>query len=551
LLVAPLPIMIESMNDDRPRPSLQRRIFRPPRDARIGVPFTIAGTAVLVSLMAPFQDEIGTLNEGLVLLALTLVVSATWGLRVGLFAALLTNLALNFFFIPPLHEFTVQDPHNAFGLFVFLGVSIVGGSLLSRARTAAELAHRRQAETEIVLQLSRDLIGRTDPTDALTALCDNIVRAMGAPGAAVLSRVGSQWTVLASTGSAEAGRGVDTNERVIAEHAVESGRVASRGHTGIGSSRTRRVVMPSGGGRGRVAEMTAGTAFAPLNVGDRQLGVLRLDGPIENPVFRDHPEELLDAFAREAALGVQRVELAREASHAEALREADEMKTALMTSISHDLKTPLAGITASVSSLLDNSVEWTDEDRASFLETIESQADRLNRVISDILDLNRIEAGVVKATLSDVGVRNLLNEAAERTRLATASRAVGVVAPDELSVRADRSLILQALVNLIENAAKYSTPHGAIRLRAAPVGAEVSIVVEDEGPGIAPQDLPHVFERFYRAEEQSRRVKGSGLGLAIVKGFVTLSGGTVRVESSPKGTRFVISLPIAARVGVA
>jgi two-component system sensor histidine kinase KdpD len=418
-------------------------------------------------------------------------------------------------------------------------------------RTAAELARRRQAETEIVLQLNRELIGRTDPTEALASLCDNVVRAMGAPGAAVLSKVGNQWAVLASTGGPEAARTVDANERVIAERAVESGQVSSRGHTGLGSSRVRLVVRPSGRRRGRVTMMTAGTAFAPLSVGDRQLGVLRLDGPITNPVFRDHPEELLEAFAREAAFGVQRVELAQTAAHAEALREADEMKTALMTSISHDLKTPLAGITASVSSLLDHTVEWTDEDRESFLKTIDSQANRLNRVISDILDMNRIEAGVVKPVTSAVRASDLLEEAAERTRVAAAARALGIVASHDLFVLADRSLVLQALVNLVENAAKYSTPGGAIRLSASLSEGGVDLVVADEGPGIAPQDLPHVFDRFYRAAEQSGRVKGSGLGLAIVKGFVQLSGGMVQVESSPRGTRFTITLPAPSGVAVA
>lgn len=531
--------------------SWSSRITQLAGDVRAGLAALLLGTTVVVAAMAPFHDDVGVLNAGLVLLILTLAISATWGWRVGLFAALLTNVALNFFFIPPLHRFTVQDPQNMFGLLAFLFVSVLGGSLLSRARSAAELAQRREAETASMLQLSRDLIGRTDPTDALTALCASVVSAMGAPGAAVLNKVGNQWVVLASTGGVDAGRSVDTNERVIAERAVESGRVASRGHTGIGSSRTRRVVMPSGSGKARVAEMTEGTAFAPLSVGDRQLGVLRLDGPISNPVFREHPEVLLEAFAREAALGVERVELAREASHTAALREADEMKTALLTSISHDLKTPLAGVTAAVSSLMDHTVEWTDEDRESFIQTIDSQANRLNRVISDILDLNRIEAGVVKAVLKDVAVRDMLNEAVERTRMATAGRAMGVLAPDELYVRADRSLILQALVNLIENAAKYSTPRGAIRLNAGLAESSVDITVDDEGPGIAPQDLPHLFERFYRAEEQSRRVKGSGLGLAIVKGFVTLSGGAVRVESSPKGTRFVISLPVGSAEAVA
>jgi two-component system sensor histidine kinase KdpD len=374
---------------------------------------------------------------------------------------------------------------------------------------------------------------------------------MDAPGAAVLSRIGNVWSTLAWSGSADAQRGFDTNERVLAEQAVESRRVTSRGHTGLGPSRRRRVVTSAPGPRGRIVEMSEGSAFVPLSVGDRQLGVLRLDGPLGNPVFREHPDDLLEAFAREAALGVQRVELAREAAHAEALREADEMKTALMTSISHDLKTPLAGIKASVTSLLDGAVDWSDEDKRSFLETIDSQADRLNRVITDILDLNRIEAGVVKPVISEVRARDLLEEAAERTRIATAGRPVDIVGPSYLLVKADPSLILQALVNLIENAAKYSSPGGAIELQASLRADAVELSVADQGPGIPARDLPHVFERFYRAEEQSRRVKGSGLGLAIVKGFVTLSGGAVRVESSPKGTRFVISLPAAAGVGVA
>jgi two-component system sensor histidine kinase KdpD len=250
-------------------------------------------------------------------------------------------------------------------------------------------------------------------------------------------------------------------------------------------------------------------------------------------------------------LGVQRVELAQAAAHTEALRYADEMKTALMTSISHDLKTPLAGIKAAVSSLLDSSVSWSKEDVASFLDTIDSQADRLDRVISDILDLNRIESGVVRPVQRTLNVRQLLEEAIERSRSATGGRSISIDAADALAVTSDESLIMQALVNLLENAAKYSKPGGAIRLegRMTPSGVELSVA--DEGPGISERDLPHVFERFYRADDHSRRVKGSGLGLAIVKGFVTLSGGTVRAESSLDGTRFVITLPAAVEVGAA
>jgi two-component system sensor histidine kinase KdpD len=519
-----------------------------PRDHRWGVVAAVATTTVLTAVLAPFQAKVGLLNEGLFYLLLTLLIAATWGWQVGVFAAVLTNLTLNFFFVPPLHTFTVNQLQHVGALVVFLGVSIIGGSLLSRARAAAEDARRRQAETAVLLGLNRELIGRANPGDALSALCANVVRAFEAPGASVLGRANGGWAVLASAGDATARRLPDQSEALMAQRAIASDQLTWAGHTGLSARRRPRIVLP--GPQRRVVEMARGVAFVPLRVGDRMLGVLRLDGPIGHTPFREHPQQLLDAFAREAALGVERMELVRAAAHAEALRETDEMKTALLASVSHDLKTPLAGIKTAVSSLLDRTVAWSQEDIASFLETIDSQADRLDRVISDILDLNRIESGAVRPVRRPVHARQLLEAALERTRAATAGRAVSIDAEEGLTVESDESLLLQALVNLIENAAKYSSAGGAIRLAAERGAGGVELSVADSGPGIPERDLPHVFERFYRSA-QSRRVKGSGLGLAIVKGFVTLSGGTVRAESSPRGARFVITLPVAVRAGVA
>lgn len=493
------------------------------------------------------QHRVGLLNEGLLFLLLALLVSATWGWRVGLFAAVLTNLALNFFFVPPLHTFTVQDPSNIVALFVFLVVAMLGGRLLASAQQALAESRRRQAETQVLLNLSRVMIGRTQPEDALAALCEEVVSALRPEGAAVLSSAGAGWRVLASAGTPSAARPPDAEERAMTERALAANMPVMLGQTGLASGRPRRIAIRAGGQR-RIEEARRALTLVPLRVGERAFGVLRLDGPIAGTVFGDHPEQLLVPFANEAALAVQRVELAAAAAHADALREADEMKTALLTSISHDLKTPLAGIKTSVSSLLDESVTWSQEDVAAFLATIDSQADRLNSVISDILDLNRIEAGVVSAVLRPLPIIDLLREAKARTIGPAAGRTVTVDAPPGLLVEGDESLITQALVNLVENAAKYSTPGGAIHLAAAARDGTVEITVADEGPGIAREDLPHLFERFYRAAEHSRRVKGSGLGLAIVKGFVTLSGGSVRVESSPAGTRFIISLPVAIAV---
>jgi two-component system sensor histidine kinase KdpD len=361
----------------------------------------------------------------------------------------------------------------------------------------------------------------------------------------VLAGTDGHWSVLAHAGHQAAARSPEPAERAAADRAVAEVTIQSLGRTGLARTRAR-VVFPAGRAAALASERSV--ALVPLSVGGRVLGVLRLDGPMGDTPFRDQPEMLLRAVASEAALAVQRAELAQAAAHAEALREADEMKSALMASISHDLKTPLAGIKAAISSLRDKRIQWSPEDVDAFQLAIDSQADRLNRLISDILDLNRIESGALTPEKSDVSAAELLELARQTTRFETAAREVTVEAPPGLSVTADEALIVQAVVNLIENAVKYSTPGGAIHLKARAAGGSVELSVEDEGPGIAPADLPYVFERFYRAEEHSRRVKGSGLGLTIVKGFVELCGGRVSVESSPAGTRFVVTLPASERV---
>jgi two-component system sensor histidine kinase KdpD len=512
-------------------------------DRRQPAGFAVAtiATASLTAILAPFRDGVGLLNEGLLFLLLTLLLSAIWGWPVGAYSAVVTNLALNFFFIDPLHQFTVQEPRNIVALFIFLVVSLVGGTLLSVARQAAAEARRRQAETEIALRLSREMSGQTEPEGALLALCEEVVRSFSAPGAAVLTRGERGWRILAHAGSARTGE-PDPEERAVLDRAIQ-GAFEGFGFTGLSGAPRRRVVVPRG--RAAAYPLARSTAYVPLKLGERVLGVLRVDGPIGDSPFRTQPGGLLSAVAAEAAIAVQRSELATQAAHAQALREADEMKTALMASISHDLKTPLAAIKGAIASVRDKTMHWAEDDIDAFNEIIEFQADRLNRVIGDILDLNRIESGTLRPEQEPVRAFDLLEKAREVTRLQTKGREVTVDAPADLRALTDEALITQVLVNLIENAAKYSEPRGSIQLAAAASDAQAVFTVADEGPGIATEDLPYVFERFYRAEEHSRRVKGSGLGLTIVKAFVELCGGKVSVESTPKGTKFIIKLPAA------
>jgi two-component system sensor histidine kinase KdpD len=503
-----------------------------------GAALALIGTGLLTAGLAPFGSRVGLLNEGLLFLLLTVAVSAVWGRWPGVFAALITNLALNYFFVEPLHRFQVAGLRNLFGLLIFLIVSLVASSLLSAAREAAAQAKRRQAETDVLLSLNRALTGQTDPAGALGALCSQAVRAFRVRGVSVLSRASDGWTVICSAGAPEALRLASSEERSMANLALESGAIQAAGWHRAGR-RPSRVVSGLVEGKRRGQSVV----FAPLSIGGEAKGVLRLDGPAESRPGDD----LLKAFSSEAALCVQRLELASAAAESAALKEADEVKTALMLSISHDLKTPLASIKTSVTSLLDRSVNWPEEDRVAFLETIESQADYLNRAISDVLDLNRIESGAVRPLLRRVRLRDVIEDGVERTGRALEGHIVEIVGEGDLEADLDASLVGQAVSNLLDNAAKYSRPGSPIRVTLAESDGNADVAIEDQGPGIDAGDLTLVFEKFYRARRTGARVEGTGLGLALVKGFVTLSGGAVRVESSGHGASFILSFPLRSR----
>jgi two-component system sensor histidine kinase KdpD len=506
-----------------------------------GIAVTLAVTALLITILTPYREDVSLLNIGLVFLLAVLLISAAWGYLVGLFAAVVANLALNFFFIEPVHKFAVQEPQNVIALIVFLIVSALASTFLAAARHATGEAKRRQAEAEVALRLSRAMAGETEPHSALESLCREVTAALAAPGTAVLTHTDDGWSVLSHAGHAAASRAPSPEERAAAGRAAASGSLDGLGHMGLGSSRARRIVVP----RGRRApyERQQSVALMPLKLGDRVLGVLRLDGPLGDSPFRGNPRPLLTAITGEAAVAVQRIELAQQAAHAEALRAADELKSALMASISHDLNTPLAGIKAAISSIRDTRVAWSETDLDAFYQTIDSQADRLSRVISNLLDLKRIESGTLKPEQTPLSAIELLKQAREITAAETEGREVTVEGPASLWVGTDEALITQALVNLVENAAKYSVKGGAIHLKAELDGPFASLTVEDEGPGIPLQERSQIFQPFYRAENQTARTKGSGLGLSIVKGFVELCGGTVDIASSRTGTRFVIRLP--------
>jgi two-component system sensor histidine kinase KdpD len=495
----------------------------------------LAGSAVLAALtglLAPLLDERQLFDVAMLYLLVVLVTAAIWGYAAGLWCALLADLLLNFFFVEPLHTFTVHEPRNLAALGIFLVVAALGGFMLSLLRRQLALANARRAELAVMLSLSRAVAGASTPRWALDALCDAVRRALAASACAILQHAGGRWSVVATTGAV---RDLPREDAALAGEALASGGMVRRGGSAGAGIRLPTVVRPGGG--------SGGDVFVPFTTAGREPGVLRVTGPIRTPAVSDL-DALLHAFADEAAVALHRARLADEAQRAEALERADEFKSVLLSSVSHDLRSPLTAIKASVDSLRSDDVAWSDEDRDAFLATIASQTERLTSTVTNLLEMSRLEGGAVRPRPEPVEVGPLLAEAANATRELTHDRRVEVDAGAGGWVRADYGLALQALVNLVENAAKYSTPGQPISLRASRANGTIAIDVADSGPGIAPDDLPHIFEKFYRGASRSR-ASGTGLGLAIVKAMVELCGGSVGVRSAPDGTVFTVQLPLS------
>jgi two-component system sensor histidine kinase KdpD len=288
----------------------------------------------------------------------------------------------------------------------------------------------------------------------------------------------------------------------------------------------------------------------PLRVGSRSIGVLTV---VQKPNVHpdDDQERLLATFANSVALALEQERLAVEEQEAAVVRESDRLKSVLLSSVSHDLRTPLAGIKAAIGSLLRRDVQWNEEDRQAFLRDIDSEADRLTRLVSNLLDLSRIEAGAIRPRKEWENVRELISRVVGRLGSQLGDHRVMIDGPDEMPlVRLDAVKIEQVLTNLIENAAKYSPPGAPITVRSSLTDETdnvsiLNISVADRGPGIEPAEQTNIFEKFYRVTDAKRPISGTGMGLAIVKGLVEAHGGHVVVESAPRqGSTFTLVLPV-------
>ncbi len=478
-----------------------------------------------------------------------LLASAIGGRRAGALVSVVATVVWDWFFIPPLYTVTVGAARDVVALLVFLIVALLVGQLSNLTRRRSEEALQRAHSSDALYELSLALIARRDLADVLQTLTTRLRATFDLEAVAVLlpDERSGLWKTAAATGDIPLDLSVDGSRNMAAtvSWVSESGRASSSGQMAGASLRDGHLVRPH--------LKQARAQFLPLRVDARALGVLEL--VYKQGAGRDaEREHLLETFANGAALALEQARLGQEEQQAIVAKETDRLRTALLSSVSHDLRTPLAGIKAASSSLLQTDVRWDEEDRQAFIKDIDGEADRLTRLVSNLLDLSRIEAGSIKADKEWEDVGELVERVVRRLEPRLSGHAVQVHIQDGLpAVQLDAVQIEQVLTNLLENAAKYS-PRGtpitvsvevARTTRTSGHPETLRIAVADRGVGITRSEQGKVFDKFYRVAGTARTAPGTGMGLAIVKGLVEANGGRIVVQSTPgQGSTFTVVVPL-------
>jgi len=465
---------------------------RVPRFARLSArrqgvafAFVVLGLPLLAAVLTQLRDHLGLPADLLLFLAAVVGIAAVGGLLPGLAGALVGSILANWYFVPPIHTLTIDDADNATALVVFVAVAVTVAVLVDRAAKRTTEAVRARSEAEVVARTASSLVGEPDP---LPVLLEQLRTTFSVRAVAVLAGKEDAWTCTASAGSP-------------APTSPEDG-----------------LAVPLG----------------------RDDSVLVLAG--SQLALEDH--RMLRTFADQVAVALEATSLRAEAAEAAVLSQATVLRTAILQSVSHDLRTPLASIKASVSSLLQPDVAWSESDRQLFLTTITTETDRLNRVVGNLLDMSRLQSGAISPNVRPVGLEEVV--ASALANLSGLPDSVVVEVPETLPpVLVDPALIERAIANVVSNAVAWSPPGKVVRVEAAAVLDRLHLQVIDQGPGIRPEMRDRVFEPFQRLGDQSND-SGAGLGLAVARGFVEALGGRISLDDTPGGGLTVtIELPIA------
>ena len=476
--------------------------------------------AVALGIGLLLKHFIAVQSISLVFLTAILASAIAWGLWPSLFAAIASMLAYNFFFLPPLYTFTVGDPENVLALFFFLIVALIVSNLTARTRTQVVTARLRAKTTAELYAFSRKVAGIGALDDLLWATAHQITSMLNVRTVLLMPLKDREGLEVASGYPPE--DQLDDADMAAARWSWEHNRPAGRGAD----------TLPG-----------AKRLFLPLRTGSGPVGVLGIDRDAPGPLLTPDDRRLLDALCDQAAVAIERISLAKGLDEARVLAETERLRAALLTSISHDLRTPLASILGTVSSLRSYPERYSPAEREDLLSTLQDEAERLNRFVSNLLDMTRLESGAIDLKLELIDVAEIVGSALQRAGNVLAGHRVEVnIEPHLPMLRLDAVLFEQVLFNLLDNAAKYSPIGSRIDIRASRDGELVEIEVVDEGPGIPPADLERIFDKFYRVQAQDRRRAGTGLGLAICRGFVEALGGWIVARNRRDGSGAVLTI---------
>jgi two-component system sensor histidine kinase KdpD len=542
-----------------------------------------AGSMLVTGIIAVWQLYPRIPNISIIYLLVVLTLASTRGRYSATLASLVAFLSFDYFLVPPLYVFTINRVEEWIALFIFLVTAILTSQLAVALRNQAWQARAREQQTRILYDLVNVTNREEEPKRQLNAITRAFVEVFSGWGVkdCVLLQPDATGVLHVQASSNEQGErmAISADEQATAAWVVIHGGIMDLSEDDIpppSQHSTQHIVVRSTtAGRGTHCSLR----FIPLTLGQKVKGVLRLrlqgdarSFPRKNLAGKDlthSPASIAFfwTFLNQVTVLVERARLQQENMRIEVLQRTDALRTALLSSVSHDLRTPLTSIKAAASSLLQQDVDWDEEAQRGFAQTIEREADRLNRLVSNLLDMSRIEEGALKPEKEQYSLVALVQDVLGRLEPLLADRLVRTHLPsDLLLVDVDYLHLDQVLTNLIENAVRYTSPESPIDVSARREGREVILSVADRGPGVPPDELTRIFDKFYRVQHvrssgqaQEKGASpfptptvpsssmGSGLGLAVCKGLVEANGGHIQAELR-EGGGLVVSVALPAAV---
>jgi two-component system sensor histidine kinase KdpD len=468
----------------------------------------LAASMAIVLAIVGFYERLVHVNPttvALTLLLAVLIVSARWGLTVAVSTSFISALAFNFFFLPPVLTFTIADAQNWIALFVFLFTAVMGSNLSERARREARDADARRREVERLYTFSQQLLISENVVELLNLVPRYLVETFGASAAVV--------------------------------YIIERDRIY-RSHSGD-SEITHEELRVAAARSELVTDQARNRSMAPIRLGVRTIGVLGISGSrLSN--------ETLEAVSGLIAIATERAGAVEQLTRTEAARESERLRSALLDSVTHEFRTPLTSIKASVSSLLGDSDLGPDQHR-ELLTVIDEESDRLNRLVGEAVEMAQLDAHEVKLEIQPRAIREVIETAIKQSSELLEQNPVEVRLPPELPLAMmDATWITKVIHHLLENAVKYSQPGSPIFVSSEVKNHRLITNVADRGSGIDDLERSLIFDKFYRGQSQRYRVQGTGMGLAIVKAIVEAHGGRIGVTSQVgHGSVFSFGLPLA------